>query len=144
MRLEAAEFNYQQTEAGLTRIKVEETRAQLSTELAKQRLLEEGNPGSDYRQEIVTTRINSLGLEKIVVQSALDSAIGTREYFKSRLAVTELLFAKKLDTVYDRDYKQSLVISSEETVQKLKHQLQSIDESITGLEKTRKRLHDNP
>ena len=138
--LDNKKFFYEQLSASLDQLKLEQRLAEISTELFKLRILEEGNPTKDFRIKIVELKIESVALEKRSNESSLEAAKGAESFFDTRVRNGQKLLKKSLISQVEFDQRRSQLLDAQNKVKVIEHQIEALNISATGLEKSRSRL----
>lgn len=138
--LDSKKFEFDQVTSGLERVKLEQRQAEISTEISGLRVLEEGNPQVDFRLKIVSLRLEGVKLQKKSMNLNLNSSRRAEGYFEERYKNGIILVKKKIITKLEFEKRKSDYLDATNRVKVILHELESLELSIVGLEKSKDRI----
>lgn len=143
VELDNKKFFFEQISAGLYRLKIEQKVAELSADILKLRVLEEGNPTKDYRLKIIEKKLEIMSLEKDSNESSLDAAKRAEYFYEYRLKSGDALLKKNVISQVEYDQRRSQHLDAQNKTKMIMHEIDALNVSTQGLEKSRARLLGN-
>lgn len=139
-KLLAAERDYLNSEEMVIRLNGAVTLARATAEVNQQLVLEVGNPGVDNRRQISESMLVALRTEKRNQQAALTNAMSSKAYHERRRENGKILFDKGLMSSVEYEQRQLAAKAASDGVDSVKFELDGIENSIAGMEKTQARI----
>ncbi len=135
-----AERDYLNSEEMVVRLNGSVNLARATAEVNQLLILESGNPGVDNRRQIAQSTLVALLSEKKNQQAALSNATSAKAYYDRRLENGKILFEKGTISSVEYERRQLEAKAAGAGVASIKFELDGIESSIVGIEKTQARI----
>lgn len=139
-QLHKAQQNYQDAEDAVSKNIADTAKAKGAALVAKYRLLEIGNPGSNYRVEIAKAMLEAATGERMGFEKSLGSYQTTRGYFQKRFESGKYLFERNAISLQDLECRELEFNLSEDNVRTIEFQIAGLNDVAQGLQLSLKKL----